>query len=346
MMCLAVALMMCGCSGENKRILYLYNWSDYINPSVVEKFETENDCKVVINTFEDNETMLAKLVMGAGGYDVIFPSSYVTPVLRRQGLIQKLDMSKLPNVVANRDEKYNRLLHEDSFVYSVPYAFSITGVAYRKDRIKESDIKKSWDDLKTPASSGRVCMLRDMREVLGMGLIMQGASINSTDDGQLNKACDYALTIKKIVQCLDNEAYKSGLVSGDFWMAMGYNSDILQIMDENENVPIDFFIPSEGTTCCWDEMVIPVDCRDRDLAYKFIDFVYRADVAAENLSYVCTAVPNKGMLALVDEESRSNPWINPTEEMLNKGELIKDVGDDIRKFQKTWDRFVTTRVRD
>ena len=334
-----------GCSESNERVLYLYNWSDYMAPEVIAQFEKEYKCRIEVNTFEDNETMLAKMLVGSGGYDIIFPSSYVTPVLKKHNLIHKLDMEKLPNVKANFDSKYNNLLHEESFVYSIPYAFSITGIAYRKDKIKGAEINGSWDDLKNPVFGGRVCILRDMREVLGMGLLMKGHSINTTDGRMLNGACNYALEVKKHIACLDNEAYKSGLVSGEFNVAMGYNSDILQIMDENEKLPIEFYIPKEGTPCCWDEMVIPVCSKNRELAYEFINFLYDAKVAALNLSYVCSTIPNKAMLQYVEQESIDNPWINPTEELLKKGELIKDVGEDVVKFQKAWDRFISTRVK-
>ena len=341
-----IGSMVVGCNKTPEKVLYLYNWSDYISPEVVAKFEEKYECRVILNTFEDNETMLAKMLVGSGGYDVIIPSSYVIPVMRRKGLIQKLDMSKLPNVMNNLDKKYSKFLHEDSLVYSVPYAFSITGIAYRKDKVAAESLKSSWEDLKNPSFGGRVCMLRDMREVLGVGLLMKGHSINTVDGRKLNGACNYALELKKYITCLDNEAYKGGLVSGEFLAAMGYNSDVLQIMDENENIPIEFMIPKEGTTCCWDEMVIPNGCKNQELAYQFINFLYDGEVAAANLAYVCSAIPNKAMLQYVDEESKNNPWINPTEEMLNKGELIKDVGDDVIKFQKQWDRFLSTRVKE
>lgn len=330
---------------QPQNFLYIYTWADYISPDVVAQFENENSCRVVIDTFEDNETMLAKMVAGKSGYDIIFPSSYITPVMKRQGLIQKLDMNRLTNVIANLDRKYEGLLHEDSLVYSVPYAFSITGIAYRKDKVDETRLAHSWSDLMNPMFSGRVCMMRDMREVLGMGLRMQGASINCIDETVLSAACNYAVEVKRAAKCLDNEAYKPGLLSGDFYAAMGYNSDILQILDENEDAEIEFYIPKEGTTCCWDEMVINTHSRNVDLAYRFINFLYDGQVAAVNMKMVCSTMPNKAMFKYLDEEDKKNPYINPTPELLAAGELIKDVGENISKFQKAWDRFTSARTK-
>lgn len=326
---------------EEKQKLYVYTWADYISPDVIKEFEEKNDCKVVVDTFEDNETMLAKMMVGSGGYDVVYPSSYIVPVMKRNSLIRELDMEKLPNVMKNFDEKYRKLLHEDAFKYSIPYAFSITGIAYRKDKIQDDKLERSWRDLVNPAFAKKACILRDMREVLGMGLKMTGKSVNDTNDADLDAACRKAYEIKQGVRCLDNEAYRSGIVSGDFLVVMGYNSDMLQIMDDNKEVPIEFFIPKEGTTCCWDEMVIPTESRNVELAYKFIDFLYDAEIAAENIETVWSTMPNKPMLDFLADELKSNPYLILSDELLKNAELIQDVGDDIVKFQKRWDVFLS-----
>ena len=334
-------------SGD-KPVLHVYNWSDYIDPELVHKFEAANNCSVVIDTFDDNETMLAKMLAGATGYDVIFPSSYIIPVLRRNGLIQSLDIEKLPNVKANFDDKFTSALHEDSMKYSVPYAFSVTGIAYRKDKFEELNKETiaepyGWDFLLKKWCENRISILQDIREMLGIGLKQYGFSNNSASEEELAKACDFALMLKNVSRRMDNAEYRVGLANTTFYAAIGYNCDVLQVQQENPETPIEFFVPSNGSNCCWDEMCITATSKHIDLAHKFIDFLYDGEIAAQNIDYVCTIQPNKAMWEFLDEEKKSNPLINIPQETLNRLELIKDVGDNIAIFNKWWDKFMSTK---
>lgn len=326
---------------ERKPTLHIYNWSDYIDPELVAAFEEQEDCKVVIDTFDDNETLLAKLMAGAKGYDVIFPSSYVVPVLKRNNLIQRLDMEKLPNVKANFDDKYETVLHEDTFMFSIPYAFSITGIAYRNDKnIKE--VPMSWDFLLSPSVQQKICILNDIREMLGIGLKRNGFSVNSLNEEHLTKATEYAKILKAAARRLDNSEYRVGLANGTFYAAIGYNSDVLQVKQENPDIAIEFFVPEEGSTCCWDEMCITTFSEQSDLAHKFIDFLYDARNAAQNIDYVCSIQPNKRMWEYLDEEKKSDPLVNLNSNILARVELIKDIGDNVVLYSKFWDEFLKT----
>jgi len=334
-------LFVVGCS--DKRTLYVYNWSDYIDEGIVRVFERENDCNVVIDSFDDNESMLAKLMAGATGYDVIFPSSYMIPTLVKHNLISALDTNLLPNVIANIDRKYDSTFHSDILKYSVPYAFSATGIAYRKDVFSiTNDSEKSWEVLKNPIFQGRVCMLNDIREMIGIGLHMNGCSVNTKNRKEVSRAITYAKGLKKYTRKLDNTQYRVGLVSGEFYVAIGYTSDILQVKEENPDAPIDFFIPKEGSNCCWDEIAI-TSGGDRELAHKFIDFLYVPENAARNMKYVCSTVPNTGMWSFVEEDDRTNVWLNVSQKELDKLELIKDVGDDLKIYTEAWDKFISDK---
>ena len=330
-------------TARDNTTLHVYNWSDYLSPELVSLFEKENDCNVVIDTFDDNETMLAKLMAGATGYDVVFPSSYVVSVMRRNNLIQKIDMEKLPNVKKNFDTRFNGILHEDSFVYSVPYAFSMTGIAYRKDKVDETSLKNSWDDLKNPSLRKHICIMNDIREMIGIGLKRNGFSNNSINEEELAKACDYALSLKEIARRMDNVEYRIGLANGTFYAAIGYNSDILQVIQENPETAIGFYVPEEGGNSSWDEMCITSSSDHVELAHKFIDFLYEAKNAANNMEYVCSTIPNKPMMEFLDEDTKSNPLINISEELLRKLELIVDVGDNIKLYNKYWDMFTNNK---
>ena len=330
---------------SEKNTLHVFNWSDYIDPEVIAEFESRNACRVCIDTFDDNESMLAKMQAGATGYDVIFPSSYVITVLKNGGMIRPLDMEKLPNVVSNFDHKFKNALHEDSFKYSVPYAFSMTGIAVRKDKMpddRREELSLSWNLLAQDFLTGRTCIMNDIREILGVGLRMNGCSVNSTNEQEIATACKTMLGLKKNARRLDSVEYRIGLVNGSFHAAMAYSSDIFQVIQENPDTQILFFVPKEGSTASWDEMCITATSEKVDLAHKFIDFLYEAEIAAKNIEYVGSAIPNKAMEPLLSDEIKSNPLVNVPSETLDMVELIQDVGDSISVYNKEWDNFLSS----
>lgn len=324
--------------------LHVYTWSDYIEPDLIAQFEEANNCKVIIDTFDDNETMLAKLLAGGGGYDVLFPSSYTIPVMVRAGMLAPLDPDLLSNVATNFDNKYKNLLQPYVGKYSVPYALSVTGVAYRKDKVDPANpLKYSWTDILNPCWNKRVSILRDIREMIGIGLILSGKSVNTTNADDVAAAVPRVIELKRGAVKMDNEAYRAGLASGEILACIGYLTDVLQIMFENENTPIGFFVPKEGGTCCWDEMVIAASSEKKELAHKFIDFLYDPKVAAKNMAYICSPVPNSGMLEYLDEMYRDNPFVNMKTEEINKLKLIEDVGSNLGIYSKAWDTITNAR---
>ena len=339
---IASSVLLTGC-GNDKTVLYIYNWADYIDPEIVEEFKNENNCEIVIDTFDDNESAIAKLLAGGSGYDIMFPTSYAIPVLVKHDLIQRIDTNRIPNVMSNFDPKFNRFLLDSSMTYSVPYAFSITGVAYRKDKLPENyNLEHSWWSITNSVFEKRVCILNDIREILGIGLILNGSSINTTNKYEVERSVDTMKIFKSCARKLDCIQYRTGLVSGEFYVSMGYNSDILQVIQENDRSGIEFFIPDEGSTCCFDEIVILKNAKT-ELAYKFIDFLYRKEIAYRNSQYNCTYIPNKEIYDMLTDDEKKNPLINLDESVLNKLELIKDVGDNLTIYNDAWDRFISNK---
>jgi len=331
---LAGALILSGC-GSRKPVLNIYNWSDYMDPELISAFEKEHDCRVVIDTFDSNETMYAKIKNGKSQYDLLFPSSYQIELLKRQGLIQPLDKSRLPNVTANYCQDYSSTVLNKAMDVNVPYAITLTGIAYRKDKLEQAPT--SWRDFENPAIKGRACLLNDPRECIGAALKYLGFSLNTQNLAELEQAADVVIKWKKNIAKFDNEQYKTGIANGEFIMAMGYTCDISQIMlDDPENVG--FVYPSEGFSATCDEMVIPSDATEVDLAHAFINYLYDPDVAAQNIAYICSVMPNTPALAKVSDEIRNNPAIIPPLELLSKAEILADVGDAIALYTKVWDR--------
>ena len=333
----ALALgMIAGC-GPSKPELHIYTWSDYVDEDVKSKFEEENNCKVVIDTFDSNEAMYAKLQAGSTGYDIITPSSYQIPLMAKNKMIIPLDHSKIPNVKKNFDAAFANSILDPSFTYNAPYMVTYTGIAYRKDKIAKDVPVDSWKIYETAALKGRMSLLSDMRETIGAALKSLGYSLNSEKKEELDKAVEVVIGWKKNIAKFDNEQYKTAVASGEWFVGHGYSSDVIQTMLDNENVG--FSLPKEGFTVACDEMVVAADSKKVDLAHKFIDFCYDPDVAAANMTEVCAPMPVAPAFPKLEESLRKLVVIDA--ETLKKGEVIRDFSDQptIHKlYVDAWDK--------
>ena len=327
-----LAISLIGCSPKTR--LYIYTWADYIDPELIERFEKENNCKVVLDTFDSNETMIAKLLAGASGYDIITPTDYVMPSLLSANLVDRLDRSKLPLVEKNLDKKLSTV---HALEYNVPYAFSCIGILWRKDKVP-SDLKfEDWNDMFDPRLNKRVCMMDDIREVIGLGLKMNGHSVNSTSEKELEEAVDIAKLWKDRCGKMDNEAYRSGIPSGEFYTAMAYNSDAVMLM-VNDPSNIGYALPTNGIIASMDVFCIMKKSNNKELAHKFIDMFYDPTIAAKNAQFNCAPMPVLGMFDALDEEYKAIPFMKITDEMRSKCEYIKDVGESLSIYSKAWDK--------
>lgn len=341
---LAIMLFLYGCDNR-KRTLSFYTWDDYIDPEVITEFEREYDCKVIVNVFDSNEAMYAKLLFSQKGYDVVLPSSYQIVMMKNSGMIDKLDMTLLPNVTNNFDKKYDKLLLSEIRGWSIPYAFSMTGIAYRKDKFKNKI--NSWSDIENLKFSDKICLFSDIREVFGASLKRLGYSGNSTNDMELKSALNIAKKWKNVSMKFDNEAWKTGIACGEFNLVMAYNSDIFQILsDFGDESNIEFCIPTEGIVACFDEFVIIKESENKDLAYNFIDFMYRPDIAKRNIEYILAVMPNREAVNLLSDEMKSNPLIVPTKEILEKCEILDYLEmQNHQKYVEMWDELKATEVK-
>lgn len=327
-----LVVLLAGC-GAKKPVLNIYNWADYVDEDQLAAFGEEFGCKVVVDTFDSNESMYAKLKAGATGYDVIFPSSYMASTMHEQGMLLPLDASRLPNLV-HLDERFAPLLIDKTHAYSVPYAFSYTCIAYRKDKVDHPTA--SWDLFDDPAYAGRMTLLNDIREVIGAALMKLGYPLNSTDETQINEAADLVIRWKQNIAKFDSEQYKTGIDSSEFVIVQGYSSDIQMVAEENDQIGMLF--PREGMSACFDDMVIPASSDNPELALAFINFMCRPDVAAANMEWNLARIPNAAAYELVSDEVRGNAAIFLPPEVMATCRILEDVGSAIGLYSKAWDR--------
>ena len=313
--------------------LHLYTWADYISPEVVQKFEKQQGCKVVIDTFDSNESMFAKFKAGATGYDLVVPTAYMIQVMHAQGMLAELDHALIPNL-PNIDPAVLAKVKDQSMAHSVPYTLAYACIAVRKDKVK--DAEATWAMFDRAALAGRVTLLDDMRESIGAALKSLGHSINTRDEAQLAAARDVLIRWKKNIARFDNEGYKSGIDSAEFLIVHGYSGDLFQVQMENPKVEI--LIPREGVTLGCDAMVIPKTAKQSALAHALINFLLDPAIAAENMEWMGYYCPNKPALAHISAEFLKNPAITIPDALQAKCEVIEDLGSDIAKYTKVWDQ--------
>jgi spermidine/putrescine transport system substrate-binding protein len=335
---LAAVLLLPVACGKARTVLSVYTWSDYIKPELVRRFEREHACRVVIDTFESNEAMYAKLKAGASGYDLLTPSSYMVSLMQAQGLLRRLDKGLLPNLV-HVDPDYLKMAIDEAMDHSVPYMITNTGIAYLEGRVK--DVVPSWRMFGRTDLRGRMTMFNDMRETIGAALKFLGHSINSTSAADLAEAEALLLEWKKNLAKFDNEQYKIGLASGEFLLVHAWSGDIFQVRKENPDVR--FFIPEEGTIISCDDLVIPAAAREIALAHAFINFLQDPAVAAENTAFIYYLCPNKDSYPLLPAEIRDNPGIFMAPGIRAKSEMIADIGPANALYIKVWDRLKAAR---
>jgi spermidine/putrescine transport system substrate-binding protein len=331
-----------GC-GPAKQELHVYTWSDYIDPGVITQFEAKNNCRVIVDTFDSNEAMFAKLQAGSTGYDIIMPTSYQIPVMVANKMIRKLDHTKLPNVKQNFDQGYYACMLDKTMTYNVPYAVTLTGFSYRKDKTAGAPVD-SWNVFTTSALKGRMSLLSDMRETIGAALKSLGYSLNSEKKEEIDAAVKVVLNWKKNIAKFDNEQYKTAVASGEWFVGHGYSSDIIQTIMDDDKDAIGFTLPKEGFTVCCDEMVIAADAPQPDLAHAFINFLYGAETCKENMASVCAPMPcapAMKLLAADPETAKLASLIAIDAKILAKGEVLKDFDNnpEVRKmYIDAWDR--------
>lgn len=332
--------------------LHIYTWSDYIAPDVIESFEKALGVKIVVDTFDSNEAMYAKLKAGGSGYDIIMPSSYQIATMAKEGMIAELDHSKIPNVKANFDQRFVKQILDPTFRYNVPYAVTYTGFEYAKNKIPAGADIESWAILGNAALAGRITLLDDIREVIGAGLMYLGYSVNSTVPAEIDAAVEQVLKWRANVRKFDGESYKTEVANGSIWVGHGYSTDATQIIvgDEGEGMAarddIGFALPKEGYSIAFDEMVIAKEAKRADLAYAFINYIYDGDVAAANMEYICGPNPVKPGIDKLDENYRS--VIVLSEEKLKGGQVLRGFENQpevIELYNRAWDKIKATEAR-
>jgi len=319
------------------RELNLYIWSNYIAPETLRRFEQRLGVRVNVDLYDTNEAMLAKLETARVAYDVICPSNYPIEILVRQGRLLPLDRSALPHL-ANVDPRFLDRSHDPGNRFSVPYFWGMTGIAYSTRHVERVT---SWADLWDPRWRGRLLMLDDPRETFGAALKWKGHSLNTRDPALLREAQALLLQQKPLVRAYNSSNFEDALLSGDAWIAQAWNGQIARAMEQDPTIA--FVVPREGSATYLDSLAIPVGAPHPELAHAFLDFVLEADTAAEICRTMMYSTPNRAAFALLPDSIRNNPAIFPAPDVLDRLELMRDVGEATVLYDRLWTEVKTQR---
>ncbi|MDQ3386615.1 MAG: spermidine/putrescine ABC transporter substrate-binding protein [Actinomycetota bacterium] len=318
-----------GGGGGEKKKLNLYNWSDYVAEGTLPGFEKEAGVKVTQDFYSSNEELLAKLQGGGAGYDVIVPSDYMVAIMAKSDVIQKLDMSKLSNF-ENVGAEFKGLSYDPKNEYSVPYQWGTTGILYNK---KEVDKVENWDVIFDPKNKGKIAMINDVRETLGAALMRRGYSINSTNENELQEAKQDLVDQKQLVRGYFDSTEISELVAkGD--VAIGHVFSGEGILTALENEDLEYAIPQPAATRWTDNMCIPKSVENPDLAHEFINYILAKKPGAELTNYTYYGTPNEAAIPMIDKELNDIPEWNPSAEVFERLQVIEDVGEATRDYER------------
>ena len=315
-----------------ERRVNIYIWTNYLPRDVVKDFEKQTGIRATVDTYDSNEALLAKLQSGVADYDVVVPSDYMIKVMVPQALLREIDPARLAGL-GNLDPRFLNRKYDPGNRHSIPYLWGTTGLGYDRRKIKTPI--DSWQAVFEPRHAGRILMLDDVREVFGAALRVMGRSINETDPAVLRKAAEKLKQQKRLVKTYNSADFANLLAAGDVDIAQGFNGELAEVVGHAPN-RLAYVVPKEGGTLWIDNLAIPQSARHVDAAYEFFRFVLRPEIAARIVNGTHYAGANRAAMQLVAPAIRNNPAIYPPPEVLDRCELIEDLGETTQLLDQLW----------
>ncbi len=355
------ALAGCGEQGKKPQTLRIFNWSDYIDPAILEDFEKETGIDVVYDTYDNNEIVETRLLAGGSGYDIAVPSNQYVERLAKAGALAEIDPTKLSNrtnlwpFIVQQMEKF-----DPGLTHSVPYMWGTVGIGYNVEEVQKrlpGVAIDSWAIAFDPANLAKlkdcgVMFLDSAEEIYPAVLRYQGKDPNSTNVADYQAATELLMALRPSIQKFHSSELINALAGGDICLAIGYSGDVFQAKSRaaaagassaagGKAVTINYIIPKEGAQLWFDSFVMPKDAPNKEAAHMFINYILRPEVAARASNYVQYANGNLASKQLVDPAVRDNPGVYPSDEALGRAFVVTTKEPDlVRDINREW-----TKVR-
>lgn len=298
--------------------LQLFNWGDYTNPELISKFEAETGIKVTITDYDSNDTALAKVEAGGAGFDLVVPSANYVPIWVEKGLIQKLDLSKLPNH-GNIAPEWKDVIWDPGREYTVPWQWGSTGVAVNQDAYS-GDVNTSAIFLDPPPElEGKVNVTPEMNDILSLAIMYEGGQPCTEDTEVLKKVRDKLMEAKPKWLSMDYGMTEK-MAANDVMASVYWNGAIFRARLKNDKVKYGY--PKEGYPLWMDSVALLSDAQNVEEAYKFLDFIMVPENAALISAFARYANGIAGSDAFMPEDMKTAPEIIIPEELKAAGHFL------------------------
>ncbi len=313
--------------------LNVYNWGEYIDLSIIDKFEEAYpNIKVNYTTYDSNESMYSKIVSGAASYDIVIPSDYMISKLIQEDMLSELDFGNIPNY-KYIGEAFKNLSYDPDNKYTVPYFWGTVVVIYNSAHIDEEDVKdQSVNLLWNEKYSGKILMFDNPRDAFALALVSLGYSMNSENANEWQEAAELLNKQKPLVQAYVMDAIFDKMESGEAWIAPYYAGDALIIQESNPDIR--YYMPKEGTNMFFDSMCVLKTSEHKKEAETFINFMCEPEIAALNAETVGYATPNTEAKKLLDPAITSNEVVYPSDDyLINNTDVFVNLSQETQKIQ-------------
>lgn len=318
--------------------LNLFVWTEYIPTDMIECFEMVYGVTVNREEYSNNEEMYAKVSAGGANYDLLQPTDYIVPLMIRQGLLQKLDKSRLP-VLANFDSNYMNFNFDPGNEYSLPFQAGTQALVVNTDKVVT--IPTKWADLWNPEYAGRMVFLDDPRGVIGFTLVTLGYSANTTNPDELAEAKSRLEELVPGVKLFDSDSPKTALIAGDVDLGMTWTGEAF--LAQQENPAIQYIYPEEGALLWQDNWVIPATAPHLDAVYAWLNYINQGNIFWLMLAEFPYTNPNTAALEFAKENHPelyeayiNSPITNTPADVIANGFRIEDVGDATPLYDQIW----------
>ncbi len=349
-------------AAAQQRVVNIYNWSDYIDPKVLEDFTKETGIKVVYDTFDSNDVLETKMLAGKSGYDVIVPSHTYLKRMIQAGVLQRLNKVKIPNLKFAWPEITGRMSgYDPGNEFAVNYMWGTTGIGFNvaevRKRISNAPIN-TWDMVFKPENFTKfrncgIHMLDAADEMIPAALKYLGLDPDSRKPAEIERAGELLMSIRGSVRKFHSSEYINALASGEICMVIGWSGDIYQARSRAKEaaektgkppVEIDYALPKEGALMWFDSFAIPKDAEHVEEAHIFIDFMMRPEIAARNTNFVAYASGNLEAQKFVDKEILANRSIYPDQATFKRLYTVTPYPQDVQRIvTRIWTRVKSGR---
>ncbi|MCZ4354751.1 extracellular solute-binding protein [Roseovarius aestuarii] len=322
---------------EAEKVLYFYNWTDYYPIELLDKFKTETGIEVILDGYDSNDTLIAKLQSGGANYDVIVPSGYLISGLVQDGLIQKINTAEMENFPTLRDS-FKSPEFDPAREYTAPYLWGVTGIAYDSDVVPEAEMTDSWKEIFEPREEfiGNIAMLDIPADAISAASWYLGIPQCTESSEDAKRILEVLEAQKPKLKFYSADSTVDRMASGEVAMYMLWNGATARAAAQRESIR--FIYPEEGTPQFTDNFAVPINAPHPENAKIFINWM----MAPENAAAVSNAIAYAN--AVQSEEFMSDQWknieaINMPEEFSDRLRPTEDCSPTARDLRdKIWTR--------